>query len=40
MNNNQAWNSLGYMYYYGLGIDKNITKAYEHFKSKIVLFYY
>jgi TPR repeat protein len=32
MNNSKAWNALGYMYYYGLGVEKNIKRAYDYFK--------
>ena len=35
MNNSKASNSLGYMYYYGLGVDKNIKIAYDYFRSAI-----
>lgn len=31
-NYSKAWNSLGYMYYYGLGVEKNIKRAYDYFK--------
>jgi TPR repeat protein len=32
LNNAKAWNSLGYMYYYGLGVEKNVKRAYDYFK--------
>jgi len=30
----KALNSIGYMYYYGLGVEKNVKRAYDFFKSK------
>lgn len=32
LNYSKAWNSLGYMYYSGLGVEKNIKRAYDYFK--------
>jgi len=37
MNSAKAYNSLGYMYYYGLGVMKNIKVAYDYFRSKNIL---
>ena len=30
----RAWNSIGYMYYYGYGVEKNVKRAYDLFQSK------
>lgn len=32
----KALNSLGYMYYNGYGVDKNVKRAYDYFKSKFL----
>lgn len=32
LNYAKAWNSIGYMYYHGLGVEKNIKRAYDFFK--------
>lgn len=32
-NEPRAFNSLGYMYYYGLYVEKNVKRAYDYFKS-------
>ena len=29
--NTKSWNSLGYLYYYGLGVEKDIKKAFDYF---------
>ena len=29
--NAKSWNSLGYLYYYGLGVEKDIEKARDYF---------
>jgi len=35
----KALNSIGYIYYYGLGVEKNIKRAYDYFKSNILNYY-
>jgi TPR repeat protein len=39
LNNSKAYNSLGYMYYYGYYVEKNVKRAYDYFKSKAFLKY-